>query len=118
MTWYMIDGFNGYEINEEGIVRSMKMMNANPAHQIKLYARGTPNAYYELSNNFNKRVKVRQKDLIDLVFHSGKPLIPREDAAIYMGSRNKHFYFDKGIYPKNNEEKKVQMDFSHLIVKD
>lgn len=115
MTWYMIEGFNGYEINEEGIVRSMKMMNANPGHHIKLYT-GETGPYYYLSNNFNKRVRVRQKDLINLVFHSGKPLKPRKDEAIYMGSRNKHFYFDEGIYPKENNSYK--MDYSKFIVKE
>ena len=36
MLWYMIEGFNGYEINKEGVVRSMKMMNADPGHLLKL----------------------------------------------------------------------------------
>ena len=58
------------------------------------------------------------EELLDIVFNQGNPLVPRLDEAIYMGSRNKHFYFDEGIYPKTIEEKKVQMDFSHLIVKD
>lgn len=116
MTWYMIEGYNGYEINEEGIVRSMKMMNANPAHRIKLHCPGSPDAYYILSNNFNKRVKVTQKELLDIVFNRGNELIPREDNSIYMGSRNKHFYFDQGIYPKTIEEKKLQMDFSGCII--
>ena len=116
MLWYMIEGFNGYEINEEGIVRSMKMMRANPGHQIKLYDENTENPYYILSNNFNKRVKAYQKDLLNIVFHSGLPLKPREENVIYMGSRNKHFYFDEGIYPKDNNNYK--MDFSKCIVKD
>lgn len=114
--WYMIEGFNGYEINEEGIVRSMKMMNANPGHQIKLYRKYEDDAYYILSNNFNKRVKMTQKQLLDIVFNSGLPLVTRQDNAIYMGSRNKHFYFDQGIYP--TEEKNYQPDFSRFIVKE
>lgn len=35
MIWYMIDGFNGYEINENGDVRSMKMMWKDPGHLLK-----------------------------------------------------------------------------------
>lgn len=123
MLWYMIEGFNGYEINKEGVVRSMKRMNACPGHHIKLYDEdryGNPidPPYYILSNNFNKRVKMTPEELLDIVFNQGHPLVPRRDDAIYMGGRNKHFYFDKGIYPKTIEEEKVQMDFSHLIVKD
>ena len=121
MTWYMIDGFNGYELNEEGVVRSMKMMNANPGHHIKLYdtdKNGNPidPPYYILSNNFNKRVRMTQEQLLDIVFHSGKPLKPRKEDSVYLGSRNKHFYFDKGIYPE--EENNYKMDFSKFIVKD
>ncbi len=115
MLWYMIDGFNGYEINEDGIVRSMKMMNANPGHHLKLYT-DKKEPYYILSNNFNKRVKVTQKELLYIVFNSGKPLKPRNEDAIYLGGRNKHFYFDEGIYPKS--ENNYNMDYSKFIVKD
>lgn len=112
MLWYMIEGFNGYEINEEGIVRSMKMMNANPGHLLKLDKYG----YYTLSDNKNKRVRRTPQQLIDLVFNSGLPLKPRNENAVYMGSRNKHFYFDEGIYPK--EDNNYKMDFSKFIFKD
>lgn len=111
--WYMIEGFNGYEINEDGIVRSMKMMNANPGHQLKLYT-NTAEPYYILSNNFNKREKVTQRKLLDIVFNSGLPLKARSDEAIYIGSRNKRFYFDEGIYPK--EDNNYKMDFSKFII--
>lgn len=110
--WYMIEGFNGYEINEKGTVRSMKMMWKNPGHLLKLDDYG----YYTLSNNENKRVRITPKQLIDIVFNSGLPLKPRPDDAIYMGGRNKHFYFDEGIYPK--DENNYKMDFSKFITKD
>lgn len=110
--WYMIEGFNGYEINEQGVVRSMKMMKANPGHQIKLYDEG----YYILSDNKNRRVKRTPQELLDIVFNSGNPLVERPEHAIYLGSRNKRFYFDEGIYPK--DENTHVMDFSKFIVKD
>ena len=112
MTWYMIKGFNGYEINEQGTVRSMKMMNANPGYLIKLHKKG----YYTLSNNENKRVKMTPGELLSIVFHEGNELVPRPDDAIYLGSRNKHFYFDEGVNPKYDNP--YRMDFSSLIVKD
>lgn len=111
MLWYMIEGFNGYEINENGQVRSMKMMWKDPGHLLKLDKHG----YYTLSNNCNKRVKRTPKQLIDLVFNSGLPLKPRNENAIYMGGRNKKFYFDEGIYPKDNNDT-VKMDFSKFII--
>ena len=110
--WYMIEGFNGYEINEHGTVRSMKMMWKNPGHLLKLDDSGK----YTLTNNFNKRIRITPKELLKIVFESGHPLKPRPDNAVYMGGRNKHFYFDEGIYPK--EGNKVLMDFSQFVVKD
>lgn len=112
--WYMIEGFNGYEINEEGVVRSMKMMNANPGHCIKLDKHG----YYTLSNNENKRVRRTPQQLLDIVFNSGNPLVPREDDAIYLGGRNKRFYFDNELKNNKGEVQNIKMDFSKCIVKE
>lgn len=112
--WYMIKGFNGYEINEEGIVRSMKMMNANPGHLLKKDDYGR----YTLSNNENKRVKVSSEELLQIVFHSGIPLVPREEDAIYLGSRNKRFYFDDTLKNTKGEVQNLKMDYSKFIVKD
>lgn len=112
MAWYMIEGFNGYEINERGNVRSMKMMYADPGHLLKLDKSGR----YTLSNNENKRVKITPKELLDIVFNSGHDLVIRPDDAVYLGGRNKHFYFDEGVNPKYNNP--YRMDFSSLIIKD
>lgn len=110
--WYMIEGFNGYELNEQGVVRSMKMMWKNPGHVLKLDKYGC----YTLTNNFNKRVRITPKELLKIVFDSGHPLKPRPDNAVYMGGRNKKFYYDEGVYPKDG--KPAMMDFSQFIVKD
>ena len=112
MTWYMIEGFNGYEINKEGTVRSMKMMYANPGRLLKL---GKDDCY-TLTNNENKRVRISRTKLLDIVFNSGLELVPRPDNAVYLGGRNKHFYFDEGVNPKYNNP--YRMDFSGLIIKD
>ena len=112
MLWYMIEGFNGYEINEDGQVRSMKMMWKNPGHLLKLDKQG----YYTLSNNENKRVRMKPEQLLDIVFNSGKPLKPRNENAVYMGGRNKKFYYDEGVNPKSDNA--FKMDFSHCIIKD
>lgn len=114
MLWYMIEGFNGYEINEEGTVRSMKMMNANPGHLLKLDKHG----YYTISNNENKRVRKTPEELVKLVFHSGLPLKPRNEEAVYLGSRNKRFYFDDNMKNSKGETQNIKMDFSNLIIKD
>lgn len=113
MIWYMIDGFNGYEINENGDVRSMKMMWKNPGHLLKKDKYG----YYTLTNNFNKRVRISPEELLRIVFHSGNPLRPRPEDAVYLGGRNKRFYFDEGIYP-TPDSNTVKVDFSQFIVKE
>jgi hypothetical protein len=106
----MIDGFNGYELNELGQVRSMKMMWKNPGHLLKLDKSG----HYTLTNNENKRVRITPEQLLQIVFHSGKPLKPRPENAIYMGGRNKRFWFDEGINPKPGSDV-FRMDFSKYI---
>lgn len=112
--WYMIEGFNGYEINKNGQVRSMKMMNADPGHLLKLNKYGR----YALTNNKNQRVTRTPEQLLDIVFNSGIPLKPRPDNSVYLGSRNKRFYFDKGIKNQKGEVQNIQMDYSSLIIKD
>ena len=114
MLWYMIEGFNGYEINEQGQVRSMKMMHKNPGHLLKLDKYG----YYTLSNNENKRVRKTPQELIQLVFNSGLPLKPRNENAVYMGGRNKRFYFDENIKNSKGEVQNIKMDFSNFIEKE
>ena len=114
MLWYMIEGFNGYEINEEGQVRSMKMMNADPGHLLKLDKHGR----YTLSNNKNERVRKTPEELLHLVFRSGIPLKPRNENAVYMGGRNKRFYFDDTLKNNRGEVQNIKMDFSKFITKE
>lgn len=114
MTWYMIKGYNGYEINKEGIVRSMKMARSNPGYILKRDKYG----YYTLSNDRNERVRVKPEHLLDIVFNSGNPLMERPDNAVYMGGRNKRFYFDKTIKNKKGHIQNIEMDFSQFVVED
>ena len=112
MIWYMIEGFNGYEINEIGQVRSMKMMHTNPGHLLKLSDEG----YYTLSNNQNKRVRKTPQQLLDLVFNSGLPLVPRKEEYVYMGGRNKRGFFDDTLKNKKGETQNIKMDYSKFII--
>ena len=51
--WFYIPGFNGYQINKEGLVRSMKMMYKNPGHILKKDKSGK----YTLTNDNNERAR-------------------------------------------------------------
>jgi len=122
-VWYMIPGFNGYEINEDKVVRSMKRFNAVPGYLIKLYKGG----YYELSDNHCKRVRKTPDELWDLVQeqikNSKAQVRVREDYHNHISSRNKF----KNFYPESIEEDKSSpglkrgsddrfyMDFSGLM---
>lgn len=88
--WYHIPGFNGYQINDNYVVRSMKMMHANPGHCLKRYG-SKDNPYYKLTNDNNERVNVTLKELVDRTFNSGNNLYPVYSDDVYLGSRNKVF---------------------------
>lgn len=93
-TWYHIPGFNGYQINKDGEVRSMKMMYANPGYYLKRRKDGS----YELTNDENKRIRIKPEKLLKLTFESGKNLYPVIEDDVYLGGRNKIF--------KNSKKKK------------
>ena len=100
--WYHIPGFNGYLINEDGDVRSMKMMYADPGHPLKRY--GKQNPYYILSNDNNEKTKVTVKELLEIVFHSDKSdyATPVYENDVYLGGRNK--IINKSPKPKKETE--------------
>lgn len=124
--WYMIPGFNGYEINEDKTVRSMKMFNANPGHFIKLYDDGT----YELSDNHCNRIRKTPDELWDLVQRqmeeSPQQVRVRESYHNHISSRNKfkNFYPENVDYDKKTpglkegKDNKFYMDFSGLQIND
>lgn len=85
--WYHIPGYNGYQINRKGEVRSMKMMWSDPGHLLKRNKYGS----YTLTNNQNKRVTVQPKVLLDATFNGvGDPIAVMEH-DVYLGGRNKVF---------------------------
>ena len=94
--WVMIPGFNGYEINEYGQVRSFKMFRANPGHIMKLDSSGK----YTLSNDMNERVRISPQELMQISF-TEKNIAnnTRGDNMIHIGSRNKVFVDE----PKRNK---------------
>lgn len=87
-VWYHIPEFNGYVINNEGLVRSMKFFNSNPEGiYIKYTTRKNGTGYYELSDYYNKRVKRSKEELLELVKTSPTLYMLNND-SVYIGSRN------------------------------
>ncbi len=71
--WYYIPGFNGYEISNTGIVRSMKHYRKYPygilikprevSDPLDLFTKSFPELTYELSNNNNERKVIKRSEL-------------------------------------------------------
>ena len=99
--WRMIPGFNGYEINREGVVRSMKNMNADPGHILK--RDGTK---YTLSDNFNNRVRMDYRVLLEIAYSERR--YDRQENQVYTGSRNKGVRKET---PRKISEEKRCMNF-------
>ena len=70
--WFHIPKFNGYQINENGCVRSMKNFKADPGHYMKLYN----DKYYCLVDDNNESKRISMNDLLKLTFESGYELKP------------------------------------------
>ena len=87
--WYMIPGFNGYEINILRQVRSFKFHNVNTYGKLlKTYKDKKGHYYVYLSDNNNKRQKMYVEDLWVLVATT-KDKYARHTTDRYISSRNK-----------------------------
>ena len=89
--WYEIPGFNGYEMSDYGLVRSMKYFQRLPFGMLIKFS---GNEIYILSNNNNDRIKVPRKDLWDLVVNNPNPTpgYPRTTSQTDCYSRNKRMF--------------------------
>lgn len=108
-VWFYIPGFNGYQINKNGIVRSMKMMYKNPGHILKKDKSGK----YTLTNDNNERIRVSPEELINITFNQENKLIPTMENEVYLGGRNKAF--TKNPYRNGNDEKTFKLDLSSKV---
>lgn len=100
ILWYYIPGFNGYEISNTGIVRSMKHYKKYPygilirprevSDPLELFTKVFDDLIYELSDNNNKRQVVRRSELQYLA--STNPYYiqgyPRKTIVTDIASRN------------------------------
>ena len=67
-VWLAIPGYNGYEISNDNIVRSMKHFKKYPyGIQIQPANKDVADPVYTMSNNDNKRVNVKLSEILALV---------------------------------------------------
>ena len=89
--WYPIPGYNGYEISDDGYVRSMKHFKQYPTGLL-LRVKGHSTSHdpiFELSDNNNRRIRLKRSTLWDLAIHNPRGVIPRYTLERNIGSRNK-----------------------------
>jgi len=108
-VWFYIPGFNGYQINKEGLVRSMKMMYKDPGHIMKKDKSGK----YILTNDNNERVRVSSEELVNITFNQGNKLVSAMDHEVYLGGRNRAF--TKSPNKKEIKQETFKLDLSSKV---
>lgn len=105
-VWFYIPNYNGYELSNDGYIRSMKHWRKYP---FGLIIRPDKNGYYELSNNQNKRVKVKMEEILELIKNNPYHVTgyPRKTYMVDRSSRNQA-YFIKDKQPKPQPDNTVK----------
>jgi hypothetical protein len=105
--WMYIPGFNGYEVSNDGIIRSMKHFVKYPyGILIQKVKRGkyadSPDPLYEISDDDNKRQRIRLSQIMELAKKNQFAVYgyPRATIVTNSGSRNKYVRNSQGAYVK------------------
>lgn len=104
--WYRIPDFNGYEISNKGMVRSLKFTGRFPFGTIiDPKPSGKYFGMYEMSNNNNTRVMVSRDALWKLAMQNLKdyPYKPVSTCCVNPKSRNNRVFidYDKAYHTNN-----------------
>ena len=86
--WICIEGYNGYEYSNDGLLRSMKNFKVNPMGKLIKKYKDKKGYYFILSNNSNERVKVYEQEIINIIRSDKNPSI-RKTYETNIGSRNR-----------------------------
>ena len=95
--WICIEGYNGYEYSNDGLLRSMKNFKVNPMGKLIKKYKDKKGYYFILSNNSNERVKVYEQEIINIIRSDKNPSI-RKTYETNIGSRNR--ILSKPKHPK------------------
>ena len=126
ILWYYIPGFNGYEISNTGIVRSMKHYKKYPFgilikpkeinNIIELFTIAYNDLTYELSDNNNERKVVKRSTLQYLASSNPYSIsgYPRSTFITDISSRNQRIYSQQPIIPPiKKENRQVQLYYEN-----
>lgn len=116
--WYYLPGFNGYEMSNDGFIRSMKHYKKYPFGMLiqpKKGCRGviSEDTLYEISNNKNEKIIISSAELYRLSQSNEYTITgyPRRTCVTDMSPRNQRIFiksqdkkqFDNSLfYPKFN----------------
>lgn len=117
IRWYHIPNFNGYEISNIGIIRSMKHFKKYP-FGIMIRPVSTNNngdIVFELSDNNNERVKITLSELKELSKSKTRPGYPRKTFITNVSSRNQKCTIKK---KQDNSLKNTIHNVSFTIIED
>lgn len=104
--WHYIPGFRGYELSDDGYVRSTKNFNVYPYGMLLRPVSSKGGNTFMLSNDDNKRVKISVEQLKELVKndkfkHAG---FPRATLLNNASSRNQQAFVKKEPKPKPSDK--------------
>ena len=71
--WICINGYNGYEYSNDGLLRSMKNFKVNPTGKLIKKYKDKKGYYYMLSNNSNEREKVYESTILNIIAKDKNP---------------------------------------------
>lgn len=115
ILWSYIPGFNGYEVSNNGYLRSMKHFRKYPYGILICPVNRAPygdscDPMFELSNDNNERVKIRLSQLIMLAANNKYSVsgYPRHTYISDCHSRNDRHFVNKYIPPVDNTAKYAQ----------
>ena len=75
--WICINGYNGYEYSNDGLLRSMKNFKVNPTGKLIKKYKDKHGYYYFLSDDSNERKKVYEQEIRNIIASDPVPRIRR-----------------------------------------
>ena len=103
-VWFDIPGYNGYQMSQDGFVRSMKHYKKYPYGILLTPTKVTGNtAVYSLTNSQNKRVNINSIEINKLIMEDDRSLsYPHRTSEVYTSSRNQRCTITPSLIQSSN----------------
>ena len=105
--WSYIPGFRGYELSDDGYVRSTKNFNVYPYGMLLRPVSSKDGNTFILSNDDNKRIRISVNQLKELVKNDKfkRAGFPRSTVLNNASSRNQQAFIKREPKPRPSDEK-------------